>query len=143
MPKRIFLIAIAALAALAACNNINVNDLYGTATPSAGPTATVAPNPSATAAIVTVYASNSPQPGEQVSISNSSASARPIGTPFATQTTDSTGTTTFNNLTGSAWYCFAATYPQPGGSPLPAPTPLSQTQTQCTDLWGYGVTISF
>lgn len=137
MPKRIILVALAALATLAACNSANVNNLYGVSTPTPAPVTSPSPNPAVTAAIVTVYASSSPQPGIPVQLYNSSASARPIGTPIATQTTDPTGATTFTGLTGAAWYCFSVTYT------APAPGALAQQQEPCTNLWGYGVTISF
>ena len=146
MPKRIILIAIAALATLAACNSGDINNLYGYATATPGPTGTPVANPSASAAVVTVYASSSPLPNDAVSLYNSAgaySSARPTGTPIAIQTTTPTGQTTFSNLTPATWYCFQASY-QPSPSPAPSTPPLLQTQTACTNLWGTtGVTISF
>jgi len=149
MPKRIILVALAALATLAACNSGNINNLYGSATPTVGPTASPVANPSASAAVVTVDASGAPQAGLAVSLLPASVpnpSARPAGTPIATQTTNPSGQATFGNLTATTWYCFQATYqPTPLPSSSPAPTPLQQTQTLCTDLWGNGtgITISF
>lgn len=145
MPKRIILVAIAALATLAACNGGNINNLYGVATATPGPTATPIPNPSASAAVVTVYASGSPLPAEAVALYHSNgtnANARPLGTPIATQTTSPTGVTTFKSLTATTWYCFQAVY-QASPSPAPTTSPLVQTETQCTNLWGNGSGVAF
>ncbi|HUA08950.1 MAG TPA: hypothetical protein VMA98_06715 [Candidatus Acidoferrales bacterium] len=134
MPKRILLIAFAVTAlALAACNSgYNVNDLYGTPAPSTTPS-TPTPNPSASTAIVSVYVGSTPLPNQPVNLStdvNGSA-----GTLITTQTTDSTGTTTFSGLTPEANYCFTTSYTPAGGLP--------QSGSQCGYLWFDGLVFSF
>lgn len=134
MPKRILLIAFAVSAlALAACNtNYNPNYLYGTPLPTAT-AASPTPNPVASTAVVTAYASSAPLPNWPVNLMtdvNGSA-----GTLIRTQTTDSTGTTTFSNLTPTTNYCFQTSYTPPGG--------LAQTQSLCGFLWFNGQTFNF
>lgn len=149
MPKRILAFAFASAAlALAACNNGDINNLYGSATATPVPTSTASPspNPTASAAVVTVYYQGSPLPNQPVTLNTSTASGN-VGTQIRTQTTNSSGQTTFSNLTPSTltpstWYCFTSTYQPPWASP--PPTPLPQTQQQCTPYWGtVGVTINF
>ncbi len=143
MPKRILAFAFAASAlALAACNNGNVNNLYGSATPTPVPTSTASPspNPSASAAVVAVYFQGSPQPNVPVTLSTSVNGS--IGTPIRMQNTDSTGKTTFSNLTPAIFYCFSATFQPPSTPPPPSPAP--RTQSECTPYWGtVGVNFSF
>jgi hypothetical protein len=129
MPKRILFYAFAATAlVLAACNGgINPDDLYGTPVPSAT-LATLTPNPTATAALVEVFASDSPLPSQPVNLYNSNASAQPLGTPIATQDTNSSGEVTFTGLTAKAWYCFTSTYTGTSGLP--------QNASRCSDIWG-------
>lgn len=137
MPKRILMLAFAVTAlALAACNSglNDINDLYGTPEPSST-AAAASPNPTASSAVVIVYAASTPLPNQPVSLYNAvvtgpsaSPQAQVTGTPIATQTTDSTGTTTFNNLTAKKWYCFLSSYTPSGG--------LMQNLSACTDLWG-------
>ena len=125
--------AVTALA-LAACNaGYNPNDLYGTPVPSATTTATPTVNPSISAAIVTVYASNQPLPDWPVSIYTSVNGN--AGSLITTQTTDSTGTTTFSNLTAGTNYCFNAQFTPPGG--------LMQNSWLCNNTWYDGVVFSF
>ncbi|MBV8638983.1 MAG: hypothetical protein JO322_12940 [Candidatus Eremiobacteraeota bacterium] len=143
MSKRILAFAFAAAAmALAACNNGNVNNLYGSATATPVPTSTSSPspNPTASTAVVSVYYAGSPLPNQPVTLSTSVNQS--VGTPILTQNTDSTGKTTFSNLTPATWYCFSSTYQPPWSSP--PPTPLPQYQPQCSLYWGtVGVTIDF
>ncbi len=143
MPKRILASAFAAAAlALAACNNGDVNNLYGSATPTPVPTSTASPSPDphASTAAVTVYFNASPVPNQPVTLSTSVNAT--VGTTIRTQNTDSTGKTTFSNLTPATWYCFSTTYTQPWSSPPPSPLPMYQPQ--CTPYWGtIGVTLSF
>jgi hypothetical protein len=123
--------------ALAACNQGNINDLYGLPVATAAPTATPAPpNPAITAATVTVTVSSSPLPNQPVTLYSSDASKH-IGSPIATQTTGPSGTTTFTNLTGAAYYCFGTVYtpPSPSGS-------LQEQPTICENTWQGGVLIS-
>jgi|HubBroStandDraft_4_1064222.scaffolds.fasta_scaffold120599_2 hypothetical protein len=133
MPKRILLIAFAATAiALAACNSgYNPEDLYGTPAPTAT-TSTATPNPVASTAVVTVYVSSSPLPNQSVVMSQDVNGT--IGTTILTQTTDSTGTTTFSNLAPGANYCFSTSYTPPGG--------LMQKPQQCGFLWFDGVVLT-
>jgi energy-converting hydrogenase Eha subunit F len=135
MPKRILLIAFAVTAlALAACNaGYNPNDLYGTPIPSAT-IATATPNPTITAAVVTVYASSAPLPNWQVSLYHSTAAGN-AGSLIRTQTTDSTGTTTFTGLTPGTTYCFNSQYTPPGG--------LMQNTYICNFTWFNGVVFNF
>jgi hypothetical protein len=138
MPNRKMILAVAAAAALAACNSPNINDLYGYATATPAPTATPVLNPSLTTATVTVTVSASPQPGQQVFLYDSSATGTVINPaqPIATQTTNPDGETVFSGLAGASWYCFRTTYTPPGS--------LTSTQTDCTQYWGsYGVTFAF
>ena len=132
MPKRILGITLA-IAALAFAGCGNTNPLLGTtATPTPVP---ATPNPTITAAIVKVYASSSPLPNQPVGVSTPDTTGH-AGTAFATQLTNASGIATFNNLTGAATYCFTTTYVPP------SPT-LSQTQSQCTQFWGNGLTFNF
>ena len=134
MPKRILLLAFAATAlALAACNSgRDVNDLYGTPVPTA--TATIyTPNPSASAATVEVYVSNSPYPNQLVSL-YSATSSETVGTLITTQVTSGLGVATFTGLTPEAYYCFVTVYTPTTG--------LAQKGTNCTNLWG-AYTIDF
>jgi hypothetical protein len=136
MPKRIFLAFALAALALVACNQ-NVNDLYGTAPPSASPTPSLTPNPVTTAATVTVTYLGSPVPSQVVTLYSSSAASQTPGPPIVTQTTNPAGQTTFNGLTAAAWYCFATTYtPKTAGA-------LPRTQNACSDIWFAGVDLSF
>ena len=133
MPKRILGLTLAITAlVLGGCGYTNPLAIGPTATPSVTP---ATPNPAITAGVVKVFASASPLPNQPVSISTPDATGH-AGAAFATQLTDATGATTFTNLTGAATYCFSTTYVPP------APT-LSQTQSQCTAFWGYGVTFNF
>jgi hypothetical protein len=134
MPKRILMTAFAVTAlALAACNSgYNPNDLYGTPVPTATP-ASPTPNPVASTAIVTVTASSQPLANWPVNLMtdvNGNA-----GSLISTQMTDSTGTTTFSNLTPAQNYCFQTSYTPPGG--------LAQTQSSCGFLWFNGQTFNF
>jgi len=136
MPKRILLLAFAVTAiALASCNSgYNPNYLYGTPTPSVTVVPTT-PNPTASNAAVTVYVSNSPLPNQAVNLYSDSNGH--VGSLITTQTTDSTGTTTFTSLTPAANYCFTTSY-------TPAtPGATAQNATQCTDLWSFGITFDF
>jgi hypothetical protein len=135
MPKRILSIAFAGMAlALAACNlGYNPNYLYGTPAPTAT-TSTATPNPTITAAIVTVYASSAPLPNWPVNLYSSTAAGN-ANQLLRTQTTDSTGTTTFTGLTPGTVYCFNAQYTPPGG--------LMQNTYICNFLWFNGVTFNF
>ncbi len=133
MPKRILSIALAAIAlGLVACNsNTNINALYGTPQPTS--TATLTPDPSATAAIITVTLNGSPMPNQPVTLSNDLNGT--IGTTIKTQNTDSSGTTTFNGLTGAANYCFSSVY---------TPTTVGATQqtpSYCGPYWGHGTVV--
>jgi hypothetical protein len=132
MPKRILLIAFAATAiALAACNSgYNPEDLYGTPAPTAT-TSTATPNPIASTAVVTVWVSSSPLPNQSVVMSTDVNGA--VGSAIITQTTDSTGTTTFSNLAPGANYCFSTSYTPPGG--------FKQTPVQCGFLWFDGINL--
>jgi energy-converting hydrogenase Eha subunit F len=134
MPKRILSIAFAVTAlALAACNaGYNPNDLYGTPAPTST-IATATPNPTITAAIVSVYASSQPLPNWPVTLSQSVNGN--AGAVITTQNTDSTGTTTFTGLTAGTTYCFQASYTAPGG--------LSTTQTKCNYTWFNGEVFNF
>jgi hypothetical protein len=135
MPKRILLIAFAATAlALAACNvGYNPNDLYGTPVPTST-VATATPNPTITAAIVTVYASSVPLPNWPVSLYTATTAGN-AGSLITTQTTDSTGTTTFNGLTAGKTYCFNAQFTPPGG--------LMQNTWLCNYTWFNGEVFNF
>ena len=138
MPNRNALLAVAAFAALAACNsNYNINDLYGsaTATPTATPTPTA--NPALTSATVTVTVSGSPIPSQVVNLYPSTTTGQQSSTtPIATASTTANGEAIFNSLTGGQWYCFGTTY-TPSGS-------LAQTKSDCTNLWGtFGVQLAF
>jgi len=135
MPKRMLLIGLAvASLALAACGaSYNPNDLYGTPVPSSSPTPTVTPEPTASSALVVVTAAGTPVPNQPVNL-YTDVSGR-AGTLIMTQLTNSGGETTFVNLTPKANYCFATSY-TPAGS-------TQQTQTTCTDLWGFGVDFAF
>jgi hypothetical protein len=138
MPNRKMILALAALAALAACNNPNINDLYGYATATPAPTATPVLNPSVTSATITVTASSSPLPQQSIGLYNSTTTGNIVNptTPIATVTTAPNGEATFTGLIGAAWYCFETTYTPPGS--------LTQTSTKCTQYWGtYGVTFTF
>jgi hypothetical protein len=131
LPCTLLALCIAALA-LAACNNYNPNCLYGCTTPT--PTAsTGTPNPKITAATVTVEYSSSPLPNQTVTLSNDVNGT--IGSAITAQTTNSSGQTTFSNLTGAAFYCFSASY-TPTGS-------LPQQQSYCGQFWQNGVTLAF
>ncbi|HET9030440.1 MAG TPA: hypothetical protein VFN49_09695 [Candidatus Aquilonibacter sp.] len=144
MPKRILAFAFAAGAlALAACSSTNPNDLFGSATPTPGPTATYTPNPTASTANVQINYSGSGLANQPVNLSTPDANGN-VGATIATQTTNSTGQTTFSNLTPAAKYCFASTFqPTPAPSASPSPAPLPRTVSTCTDLWGLtGVTIT-
>lgn len=134
MPKRILSIAFAATAlALAACNyGYNPNNLYGTPVPTSS-IATATPNPTITGAIVTVYASSAPLPDWPVSLYTSVNGN--AGNLIATQTTDSTGTTTFTGLTAGTTYCFNAQYTPPGG--------LMQNSWLCNYTWFNGEVFNF
>ena len=134
MPKRILLIAFAVTAlALAACNaGYNPNDLYGTPVPSST-IATATPNPTITAAIVTVYASSQPLPNWPVSLYTSVNGN--AGSLITTQNTDSTGTTTFTGLTAGTTYCFQSSYTSPGGLPT--------TTSLCNYTWFNGEVFNF
>ena len=141
MPKRIILIALAAVATLAACNSANINNLYGSATATPGPTSTPYVNPSASAATVYVYAASTALPAQTVDLYNSTTAGQQVGTvPIATQTTSPSGVAVFGNLTPTAWYCFATTYAPPS-----TPAPIPATQEKCINYWGdnAGVTFSF
>jgi hypothetical protein len=133
MPYRTLLAVFVAATslALAACNNYNPNYLYGTPTPSPTPTGT--PNPNITSATVTVEVSSSPLPNETVTLSNDVNGA--IGSTIATQTTNSSGQTTFSGLKGAGFYCFSASY-TPSGS-------LPQMQAYCGQYWQTGITFNF
>lgn len=138
MPKRMLLIALAVTSmALVACGaSYNPNDLYGTPEPAATATPVQTPNPTLSAAIVTVTVSGSPLPNEPVNL-YADVNGHISGMPIATQTTGSAGTTTFSNLTPAKNYCFNSSYtPAAAGS-------LTQNQTICTDLWGFGITMSY
>lgn len=136
MPKRILAVAFAAgVLALGACNSNNVNNLYGAATPTPGPVASVTPNPSLTSAAVTVTYQGSPLPNQPVSVSTPDATGH-AGTAFLTQNTNATGLTTFTNLTGAANYCFSTSYPIPGTSPQ-----VTASASYCTTFWGGGVSL--
>ncbi|HTX56926.1 MAG TPA: hypothetical protein VMD47_07460 [Candidatus Acidoferrales bacterium] len=130
MPKRTLSIAFAVTAlALAACNSgYNPNDLYGTPSPTST-TSTSTPNPTDSTAVVTVYASSAPLPDQPVNLYSDVNGA--IGSLIKTQTTDSTGTTTFSNLTPATNYCFTTSYTPPSG--------LTQNASQCGFLWFSGV----
>ncbi|MGA7571538.1 MAG: hypothetical protein WBG27_08880 [Candidatus Aquilonibacter sp.] len=135
MPKRILMLAFAATAlVLVACNSgYNPNDLYGTAAPTAT-TAPETPNPTASSAVVQVLVSNSPLPNQPVSLWTDTNGN--TGTLISTQNTDSTGVTTFSNLTPAANYCFTSTYSPPTGlKPV--------TDSQCGFYWFSGITFTF
>jgi hypothetical protein len=140
MPNRKMILAVAAVAALAACNSPNINDLYGYATATPAPTATPVLNPSLTSATVTVTVSSSPLPNQKVYLYTSTSTGNIINpsAPIAMQTTNPDGETIFSGLAGASWYCFQTTYT---GAPAGSLTP---TQTDCTQYWGaYGVTFAF
>ena len=144
MPKRILAFAFAGAAlALAACNDGNINNLYGSATATPIPTSTASPSPdpSASAAVVSVFYAGSPQPNQAVTLSTSVNGS--VGSTIRSQNTDSTGKTTFSNLAPTVPYCFSSTL-QPTPAPSTSPSPLPRTQTVCTPYWGsIGVTLSF
>ena len=104
MPKSvIFLFAAVCLAlAIPACNNNST-----TVTPS--PSVSLTPNPSLTAATISVTRLSTPAAKitVQESTPKSSASPRP-GTPFATQKTGEKGMTIFNHLKPNQTYCWVA-----------------------------------
>jgi hypothetical protein len=131
MPKRVLLALFVVALALAGCNNYNPNYLYGSPTPSPTPTGT--PNPSITDATVTVEYSSSPLPNQTVTLSNDVSGT--IGSTITTQTTNSSGQTTFSSLKGAGFYCFSSSY-TPAGS-------LPQQQSYCGQYWQSGVTLAF
>lgn len=135
MPKRMLLIGLAvASLALAACGAAyNPNDLYGTPVPSSSPTPTVTPEPTASSALVLVTVSGTPIPNQAVNL-YTDVDGR-AGTLKTTQETNSAGETTFVNLTPTSNYCFSTTYTPAGAT--------QQTQSICTDLWGFGVDLAF
>ena len=141
MPKRILAIAFAVGAlALAACNNGNPNNLYGSATPTPSATPSPSPNPSASTATVTVTYSNSPIPNQPVSVSTPDSTGNfSVSGIITTINTNSSGVATFSNLTPAKTYCWASTY-----TPA-APGSLARTgYTGCTNLWGWtGLSIAF
>lgn len=104
MPKSvIFLFAAACLAlAIPACGSNG-----GTVAPS--PTVSLTPNPSLTAATISVTKLASPAANitVQESTPQSSSSPRP-GTPFATQKTGDKGMTIFKHLKPAQTYCWVA-----------------------------------
>ncbi len=131
------LIALAATAlALVACSGgYNPNNLYGTPLPSASPTPPTTPNPTISSAVVTVTLLGLPLPSQPVGLYADNGGH--VGAPITSQTTTAAGTATFAGLTPASNYCFKSTYtPSAAGS-------LPQSQTVCTDLWGFGITISF
>jgi hypothetical protein len=137
MPKRIILgIAFAAIATFAACSSPDVNDLYGVATATPGPTATPYVNPSASAAIVYVFSSASPVPSQTVYLYDSSSAQQIIGSVIATKVTNSAGTATFGNLTPTHWYCFQTSYNATPGA-------IAPTQTLCNNWWGDSAGVIF
>ncbi len=105
MPKAVIILFAAACLALAipACNNNN----GGSVSPS--PTVSLTPNPSLTAATISVTRLSTPAAyvTVQESTPKSSASPRP-GTPFATQKTGKDGMTKFKNLKPTQTYCWVA-----------------------------------
>ncbi len=104
MPKSVIILFAAACFALAvpACSNNST-----TVTPTPGPSLT--PNPSLTAAIISVTRLSTPAAyvTVQESTPKSSSSPRP-GTPFATQKTGKAGMTTFKHLKPAQTYCWVA-----------------------------------
>jgi hypothetical protein len=137
MPKRMLLIALAVTSlVLVACGaTYNPNDLYGTPAPTATPTPVTTPNPNLSAAPVSVTVSGSPLPSQAVSLYSDSNGH--IGSLIVTQNTNSSGQTTFSNLKPATGYCFSSTYtPTTSGS-------TQQKQTDCTDLWGFGIDFAF
>lgn len=141
IPKRYIAFAFAAGAlALAACNNSNINNLYGTPTPNPTTTPTFTPNPQASTATIVVTYQGSPLPNQPIALSTPGADGH-AGTPILSQMTDSTGKTTFSNLTPQATYCFSSTYQPPASPP---PTPLPEYQSYCNNLWGtYNINFNF
>jgi hypothetical protein len=136
MPKRILLIAFAVTAlALAACNaGYNPENLYGTPVPSAS-VAPETPNPTITAAVVTVTVSSAALANQPVNLYTDVSGS--LGTLIATQNTNSSGQTTFTGLTPAANYCFSTSYtPSTAGA-------LTQNAKQCTNLWFAGITFAF
>ena len=133
MPKRILglSLAVAAIILAAACSSGS-----GVSVPTPTPTLSATPIPTASSAVVTVFASATPAAGIPVALSTPDSNGRP-GAPIVTQTTGPTGTTTFINLTPATIYCFTATYTPAGG------LTQVQTQTPCNQYWGYGVSFTF
>ena len=138
MPKRFLAVAFAAGAlTLAACNNANINNLYGTPTPIPTATPTLTPNPQASTATVQVYFANSPLPNQPVTVSTANPNGN-YGAPIATHTTDPTGKAIFQNLTPGANYCFYSAYTPP------TPGALAEQAAPCSTLWGtFNPTINF
>jgi hypothetical protein len=104
MLKSVMILFAAACLALAvpACNSNN-------STVSPSPTVSLTPNPSLTAATITVTRLSTPAAyiTVQESTPKSSASPRP-GTPFATQQTGVKGQTIFKHLKPNQTYCWVA-----------------------------------
>jgi hypothetical protein len=105
MPKSVMFLFAAVCIALAipACSN----NSGGSVAPS--PAVSLTPNPSITAATITVTRLQTPAAYVTVeeSTPTSSSSPRP-GTPFATQKTGKKGSTKFKNLKAPQTYCWVA-----------------------------------
>lgn len=137
MPKRTFLVALAAFSLLAACNGGNINDIYGLATATPGPTGTPIPMPTGSTAVVYVTVSNSPLPNQPVylypadSAGTAIASTAPsvTATPIAEQTTNPSGDATFSNITPDTYYCFLTSYT------AATPGALPTTKSTCYNYW--------
>jgi hypothetical protein len=121
MPKRLLLIAVAAIGlGLAACNSGTTST-----TPTAEPSTT--PDPSITATTVQVTLLGTPVPKSPVleSTPESSSSPQP-GTPFAEATTNASGEVVFSKLKPGQTYCWVST---PPGTVV--------TFSNCTSDWQY------
>jgi len=137
MPKRIFLVALAALSLLAACNAGNVNDIYGIATATPGATGTPVPMPTGSTAVVYVSASASPLASQPVYLYPANAGGTAIATtapgvtasPITEQTTNPSGDATFSNITPDTYYCFLVSYTPPAAGSL------NKTQVICDNYW--------
>ncbi len=140
MPKRLlFAVGILALI-LVACKSKGTSV---TPTPSPSPT----PQPTASTATVTAYyngnpysAATTPPNGSGTIYMNSATYSSATGCQGTTaisgstvsESTNASGVTTFSNLTPEAYYIFFYVVPSPG-----------PTVSECTDLWSFGVTLSY
>ncbi|MHB8178659.1 MAG: hypothetical protein ACYDA5_03790 [Vulcanimicrobiaceae bacterium] len=128
MKKSLRFLALLSLVALAACSSKpNFNYLAN------GPTPSPSPPPNVTTATVTATYQGNPLPNQQISEYNS-ANGNLVLPAIAQQNTDSSGQTTFSNLTPGTIYCWRYVYQ---ASPTQTVTP-----TVCTSAWYNGVKLA-